>query len=153
MSDSTGMFYRDIRKVMKILVVIVIAIAVIVASYISYILISESMQKVAREKEIMDKAMPFASSHSPWTYSRNDFGDKKILELWMLDDTDNHAIIKVNGKYSVYSTTTGFNGDMSLYHQAGEVCTYASAVLSNGSISSVRCDNDWYNGGPWNKFR
>lgn len=153
MSDSVGVFYRDLKKVMKILVVIAIALALIVGAYIAYTLVSESMQNNAREKEIMDKALPFTSKHAPWTYSRNDFGEKRVLELWMLGDTDNHAIIKVDNKYSVYSTTAGINGEINFYHKAGDACTFSSAAISDGSITSVRCDNDLYEGGPWNKFR
>lgn len=153
MQGSTSSFYRDIKRMLKIIIIIVAAIVIIIASYIGYVVVSEDMSRKAIEKEIMEQAIPLKKSSKPLVFVRDEFGKKKKIELWIINDTDRHAIIKSNDSYSVYSTDLEFNGAIRFNHKAGDVCGYSSADVSNGSISGLRCDGKTFVGGPWNKFR
>ncbi len=150
--SSTGNMdiYNDFKRLLKITIKIA-ASSIIIAVIVSGVHLAYSFfQDQSHEKEILSKALPFTKTHKPWTYSRNDFGKESWLELWFLGDTDSHAIIKVSGKYSVYSTTTSNNGVINFYKKAGDVCDYASAAVDDGKISWVACDSDNYKDGPWN---
>ncbi|MDM1814957.1 hypothetical protein LZ334_02465 [Serratia ureilytica] len=151
--SSPGEFYKDIKKVIKWVFFAVVALVIIWVSWVSITLVSDHFANKSRENEILSKAIPFTSSHTPWIYNRDDFGTESKLQLWMIGDTDRHAIIEVDGKYSVYSTRPGINGEMTLFHKAGDSCSFASVELTDNSIYRVQCDNKWYTGGPWNKFR
>ncbi|WP_447314619.1 hypothetical protein ACNHKA_06760 [Klebsiella michiganensis] len=150
---SANGVYRDVKRILKrSLQIGLILIALIILGIIAYLSIDHFRTK-SRESALLEKALPFTSSHTPWVYTRDDFGTESKLELWILDDTDTHAIIRVNGKYSVYSTSTDASGSISFYGQAGDACGYASAYLTQGEIAGVQCDSKSYTGGPWNKFR
>ncbi|MDE1487978.1 hypothetical protein KKI90_16880 [Xenorhabdus bovienii] len=143
-------FYSDFKRVLKLIFKVFIAlIAIAVVVSVIYWANSE-FQQSSKENEVLDKALPFTKDHKPWTYTRNDFGKESRLELWFLGDTDSHAIIKVAGKYSVYSTTSR-GGVISFNRKAGDACNYyASAAYNDKRIISVDCDNKSYEDGPWN---
>lgn len=143
-------FYSDFKRVIKLIVKFLLAlIAIAIVISVAYWTNSE-FQQSSREKEVLNKALPFTKDHTPWVYKRTEFGSESQLALWFFGDTDRHAVIKVNGKYSVYSTSPG-NGFIQFYKKAGDVCDYASAALDEaGKISWVSCDSDSYKDGPWN---
>lgn len=149
---SPNAFYKGVKKVIKWTFIVIAALLILAAAWIGITLASDHFSSKSEEDRILAKAIPFASSHTPWVYTRNDFGDESKLHLWLLGDTDQHAIIKVDGNYSVYSTTTDRNGNISFNHIAGKICTYASAFLLGKGVISVECENKSYLGGAWNKF-
>lgn len=154
MSDSPqNVIYSDIKKVFKWVILVAITIVIITIAGFMFVLAKDHFTAESREAAIFGKAIPFASSHTPWVYTRDDFGVESKLSLWFIGDTDQHAIIKVDDKYSVYSTITDKFGSINFNLEAGDVCGYASAYLKDGSVAGVQCDGKSYSGGPWNKFR
>lgn len=154
MSDQQqNVIYKDIKKVLKWIAFSIIVFFIISFGWITIDVVKNNFDKQSREAEIFDKAIPFASSHTPWIYTRDDFGKESKLSLWFIGDTDQHAIIKVGEDYSVYSTTTDMHGSINFHHVAGEICSYASAYLNDGMVAGVQCEKKSYSGGPWNKFR
>lgn len=152
-NTSSHEIYNDVKKtIKKTMVIIAIIIALLVALGLS-VMAYDHISTQRRESKILDMALPFTKSHTSWVFTRNDFGKESKLELWFLGDTDSHAIIKVNEKYSVYSTSYGLDGVVNFYRKAGSSCDYASAISANGEITEVSCDENYYSGGPWNKFR
>lgn len=149
-SGVSNKFYSDFKRVLKVTVKVIVALIVIGVSVSVIYWANSELQKSSNEKEVLNKALPFTKDHKPWRYSRNDFGKESWLDLWFLGDTDLHAIIKVDGKYSVYSTTSR-GGVINFNKKAGDACDYyASASYNDKRIISVDCDNKSYEDGPWN---
>lgn len=153
MSDSAPReVYKDIKKVLKCIVIGILILAALAVLVIAAVNFKETRDQNAREAEILRKAIPFANSHQPWVFTRDDFGTESKLELWFLNDTDKHAVVKVSGKYSVFTTSWDF-GTVTFYQNAGDACGFASASYANGKLSSITCGGKIYSDGPWNKWQ
>lgn len=135
------LFFKKFIKFALVLIVIIIASG---ASYYLYV----EHERNQRESQVINKALPFTQSPAPWVFVRDDFGTKKIIKLWMVEDTNNHAIVQVDGKYSVFRTRINSYKNLEFYHEAGDACKFVDVKIEKGKgITSISCDfKDYYGG-------
>lgn len=146
-SQSSIEIYKDVKRIIKRVLLVSLAIISVIVLCSAIDFANDRIQQSKREAAILKIATPFTSSHIPFVYVRNDFGKESKLELWFIGDTDHHAIIRANGKLSVFTTSSDSYGGLNFYSKAGDACSYASADIKDGKVTNIICDNQYYSGG------
>lgn len=145
MNGSTGgKIYSDIKKATKrVLVFISFFILLLICVggvYYTY----NTYQSNSKENDILNKAIKFTDGKSPFVFIRYDFSDKSELDLWITLDTDNRTIMKINDDYAVFLADYSNPNYIYFTREAGSICSSASAIVYEGKVASVKCDNREY---------
>ncbi|MCW2256210.1 hypothetical protein [Providencia alcalifaciens] len=141
---AAGKIYSDLKSlVKKVLKISVATIALIIISSASYY-IYEEYRLSSAEEDIISKAMPFVETHNPILFYRNEFGVERNMYVWPINDTDSHVVIKIDNKYAVYYSDFSSAGVIRFNRKAGDICSYAAAIVDNNTIVSIECNNDIY---------
>lgn len=141
-NNTADNIYRDVKKLIKkiVKITIITGSVIIIGNILFYAY--EKYETSVTESKILKKAFPFTESLTPLVFVRDDFGTKTELKLWLIPDTNKHAIIKIRNNYSVFSTRISSDGTLNFYRKAGDSCSYSenAHIDKNNRILSVSCN-------------
>ncbi|PLR40479.1 hypothetical protein CYR32_01675 [Chimaeribacter coloradensis] len=131
--------YSDLKKTILVLLVITFVSVILASSYFAY----EKYSNYINEKRIIDKAVSYAEGKKPAEFFRTDLGDIINLQVWDINDSDQHLLVKVNGLSSVFTQSVQ-DTYVRLNHVAGKACYFAEAEVKDGKVTAFSCDGKIY---------